>query len=119
MARKHGITKQILTGGDMSSDITTSVVDVDGLDSAVFIVAWDTGASLSGEFDVEASVDGTTFVELDITDVTGATPQPTGATGNFVLLVEFATFKQLRVKYSSTAGSGNLNVSYRGESRGA
>lgn len=107
MSRKHVIRAvQIVTDGDMSSDITSTELNVEQLDNASVHVSW-TSSSIDGTLTAEAKngSDGSWY-ELDF-NVT----IPVDTDNDFHQLVfRQLPFTHLRLKYTANSGTGALNA---------
>lgn len=114
MGRKHVTNRhRVIANGDMSGNITSEIVDVEQLDHCRFIGEY-SGIGLSGSFNIYSSDDKSFWTELEITPLTAV------ATGeSFAILVNQIDFKYIKLTYTSTAGTGALNVYIKGASIGA
>lgn len=94
----------ILDAGDMSGDLVSLEVNVKHLDDCAFDLIF-TGTP-TGDFSIEATIDGETWTALDF----GTPIQATGSAGNHLINLNLVPFFKLRVAYDATSGSGELNV---------
>lgn len=104
MGRKNTILFQNVTNGDMSSNITSPVTDISYMDNVGIELVF-TGTP-SGTFYVEASNDGATFTAMDF-----GSPGPlaSGSASSIILNIQQCPYRQLRVRYVRSSGSGTLN----------
>lgn len=96
---------QVVTDGDMSDDVTSLETTVNYMDNSGYQVIW-TGAP-TGVFSVEVTINGTAWEALTFNPALSA---PAGSGGSFVIDLNQLPFKQIRFVYTSTSGTGVLNV---------
>ena len=100
---KENIFNQlVLTNGDMSGNLESSVVDVSRLDAVVFYAKY-TGSPV-GELKLQVSVDSINYVDLADSNVNIA------AAGQFMWNVTNTNYDKIKLVYTFTSGSGTLNV---------
>ena len=113
MARKH-VTKptKIIDAGDISGNLTSTVVNVENLDKGSIHVEW-SGTSPVGTITVEARnrnpQDNTTtppWIELNF----GSTISVSGNTGDHQLIFNELPFTEFRVQYVATSGTGSITA---------
>lgn len=98
---------QIVTDGNMTSNITSDVVDLSKTDGYAVFAKW-TG-SPNGTIKIQVSVDGSNYVDLD-----GSTTAVSGA-GDALWEITTAYYDKVRVVFTFTSGSGTLNVHINGK----
>lgn len=104
--RKNVSKVHLVEDGDMSGNITSDAVDVRYLDNVAIQLVW-TGTP-TGTFDIQGTVDGETWAGLSF----GGSPAAVGAAGNHLIALNNVPFDQLRVVYTSSAGTGTLQVHF-------
>ena len=105
MARKNIVKPyQVVTSGDMSSDVTSDATNIQFLDAVAYQLIW-TGTP-TGSFSVQGTVDGTNWDDLTLsTNISAA-----GSGDTALVSLSDLPFKQIRVKYTASSGSGTLDV---------
>lgn len=103
----------IISAGDMSGNINSSVVDVTHVDNAGLQVVW-SASSPVGSLQVQGTIDGTNFFDLLPSPLSIST-----ATGNVYVQIAQICFASLKVVYTFTSGTGTLNVTLCARSEGA
>lgn len=108
MGRKHVVhSYEMFDSVDISTNQTSSITNVEQLDQATIHISW-TGTSPVGEITVEArngSADN--WYELDFGL---AAISISGASGDHQILFREMPFTDIRLKYASTSGTGNLTA---------
>lgn len=118
MAGKSLPPFQIVTAGDMSGNITSTVTDVRNFDNVAVELVF-TGTP-TGTFSVEGSLDygyqaggnfnpavnAGTWTALSLSP----TPAASGGAGSVLLDLNQISFAFIRVKYAFTSGTGTLNA---------
>lgn len=118
MARKMvGRPFQVVTSGDMSSDITGEETTVTFTDNVGFQVVWI--GTPTGTFSVEGTIDGITWTALDVRDADGNPPNAAGAAGSLLININQLPYDKVRLKYDATSGSGTLQAYNMTKSVGA
>ena len=114
MSRKHVTPRfQAITDGDMSSDITSIVTDVEQCDHCRYTARY-TGTGLSGSFKIWSSDDKILWFELDIETLNAV------ATGEDIdITILQIDFKYIKLVYTAVAGTGTLNAYIKAASVGA
>lgn len=103
MSFNENIFNQILLlNGDMSTNLTTDVIDTSRLNAVVFFAKY-TGAPV-GSLKLQVSVDNVNFVDLP------DSPQAVSAAGQFMWNVTDTNYDKIRLVYTRTSGTGTLNV---------
>lgn len=87
----------------MATDLTSVTVNLQGALGFSVEASWATGSSLDGSILVEVSNSGTVWVSIWTANVSGAT-------GSVALNVERSMFRQFRVTWDRTAGTGDLSA---------
>lgn len=114
MARKNIIEPfKLFNNVDISTNQTSDSTDIKHLDNVGIVVEW-SGSSPSGEFFVECAnpdpnilnESSWTWSELDF----GSDIVISGNSGSHIINMTQNPFAKLRVKYTSTSGSGNLTA---------
>lgn len=103
----------IVSGGDMSADVTSPETSVKNLDQITYEIVW-TGTLPVGSIEVQTQVK----------DVWQAIALPSigvsGNSGSHLITINSAShFQKLRVVYKRTGGTGSLTVSIIGAVLGA
>lgn len=121
MARKNVIQAfKMIEDGDMSSNITSSVTNVENLDKAAILVEW-TSSSINGVITVEArhqkkeTAAQATWYELDF----GAAITVTTDNSSHQIVLNELPFTDIRVVYTATSGTGTLNATITSKTVGA
>ena len=106
MGRKNVLKSfKLFDQEDISVSATSAETSVINLDKASIAVAW-TGTSPVGEITVEArNGEKDAWVQLDI-----ATMAISGNSGNHRILFLELPFTDIRMQYTSTSGTGNLDA---------
>lgn len=105
--RKNSICVKHVDAVDMSSDVTSDSIDCRNMEFITFQFIF-TG-SPTGTFTVEASLDGSTWTELSLAELTAA-----GSGGNHLVDLYNVNYQNIRTKYTASSGSGSLDVWYKG-----
>jgi hypothetical protein len=116
MSRKSIVKSfQIFDTVDISTNQTSSAVNVLKLDQASISISW-SGTAPVGVITVEAK-NGTndSFYELDF----GTTIPVSGNSGNHQIILSEMPFEEIRVIYTSTSGTGSLDAIYTAKVLGA
>jgi hypothetical protein len=95
-----------LVSGDMSADVVGPVTVIDKIDQVCYQVAW-TSSDAIGTISVQGSVDGSTFIDLTFSP---ALTQPSSDNGSYLVNLALTPFSYIRLKYTRTSGSGDLQV---------
>lgn len=108
--------KKIITAGDMSADVTSSVVEIKGInDLAVQLIF--TG-SPTGTFYIQSSVDyginGASATWAAVT-TSPATISASGSGSNHLISLEGYSFPWVRVFYDFSSGTGSLDAYISGK----
>tara|TARA_R110002126_G_C10056923_1_gene461039 strand:+ start:165 stop:482 length:318 start_codon:yes stop_codon:yes gene_type:complete len=98
-----------MTDGDLSGNLTTAEVSVRYLDNVAIQAVWVDGGSLSGEFKIDGSVDGTNFEELDLSTTTAGVATVTGSDQHLIELIN-VSYDRIRVRFVFSAGAGTGQV---------
>jgi len=123
MARKNVVNAfSMITDGDMSAEIISSVTDVKNLDNAAIRLTWDIGGTPVGTVTVEAvqtkesepEADYEWF-ELDF----GSTITIDNTGTEHQLIFNQLTFDKIRLKYNRTSGTGTMNAKITAKTVGA
>lgn len=98
---------KIVTDGNMSSNITSSMVDLSKTDGYSVYAKW-TGSPV-GVIELRASLDGINFVPISgsATNVNSA--------GDALWEITTAFYDKIIVVYTATSGTGTLNVQINGK----
>lgn len=111
---------QIVTEGDMSGDVISDPFRVDYVDNVFLQVVW-TGAPV-GSFTIEGNLSYSKAANFNVNPIvvpdgtwtsltfTPDLTAPSGSDGDFIAAVPFAPGTIFRIKYTSTSGTGSLNV---------
>ena len=99
---------KIVTSGDMSSNIASSVVDLSITNGYAIQAIW-TG-SPEGNLKLQISND-----EINWTDIGESVVATGGTAGSTMWLEPSAMYDKVRVVYEATSGSGTLNVQINGK----
>jgi hypothetical protein len=92
--------------GDMSDDIVGPTTTIDIADQVCYQVAW-TSSDAVGVISVQGSVDGSTFYDLTFSPIL---TQPNSDNGGYLINLGLIPFTYIRLKYTSTSGSGALTA---------
>jgi len=98
---------KIVTNGDMSTDVESTVTDMSKTNGYSVYAKW-TGSPV-GTIKLKASLDDINFV-----DITGS-ETAVNSTGEVLWEVTSAFYDKLKVVYTSTSGTGTLNVQINGK----
>lgn len=110
------INAQIITDASMAANVTSSVVDMTHKERARAMfeysiqAIWSSGSSPVGTLKIQASIDGSTFV-----DISGTVVGVTGNSGSVMWNVEGHSYKFLQLVYTRSSGSGTLNAYFNGK----
>ena len=108
--RKNNLTNvAIVTGGDMSGNVTSAVTDVRWLDNLVMYLIF-TGTP-TGVFAVEVSPDQQNWFPLALVP----SPIASGSAGNHRIELNQLSDPYIRAKYTATSGSGSLTATISGK----
>lgn len=114
MARKHVLKKhQVVTAGDMSSDVTSDPTNIENLDHIAYQAVW-TGTP-TGSVTIEGTVDGDTWTTITLDTTISAA----GSADDALIVLNNLPFVSIRLKYTASSGSGTLNVNISGKTGGA
>jgi hypothetical protein len=102
------LNNSVVSNGDMSADITSSVVDVSEIKSIAVQASW-SGSSPVGTLHIQASLDNVTYTNLT------AGSSISGNTGSVVVNYPDYAFKYVRLFYDVTSGTGTLQCSIAGK----
>jgi hypothetical protein len=102
IARKIDKQEQIVASGDMSGDITSSVVELAAYRNQAIQAVW-TGSPV-GNIQMEVSNDGTNWF------VQGSPVAAGGSAGTAMFTVQFAPWAKSRLFFDFTSGTGVLNA---------
>jgi len=98
----------VITNGDMSGNLTSSIVDVSKINATVFYAKW-TGTP-TGSIKLQVSIDDVNWVDLpSSSQATG------GAAGDFMWNVTDTNYDKIKLVYTFSSGSGTLNVQANGK----
>jgi hypothetical protein len=98
---------KIVTNGDMTSNITSSVVDLSITDGYSVYAKW-TGTPV-GAIQLKASLDGINFV------IIAGSPTDVNGPGEALWEVTTAFYDKILVEYVASGGSGTLNAQINGK----
>lgn len=102
----HLLDKQIVSAGNLSGNITSDGLEVKAAIRMSLQVSW-TGSSPVGTLKVQGSNDNITFAD----DPEQASPLAiSGSSGQALIKIANTSYNYVRVLYTSTSGSGSLNV---------
>lgn len=102
----------VLTAGDMSTSLTTLVTSVGATDNVAYQLVY-TGSPV-GTFLVEASINGTDWSALTFSTAITTSSAPSGSLIN----INQIPYRQLRLRYVPTSGTGSLTVWFEGKRLG-
>lgn len=94
----------LVSAGDMSSDITSTAIQLMGFDNLGIQFIW-TGTP-TGDFGVEISLNSSDWTALPLSPA----PAAAGSAGNEYVEVNQSTAKYLRCTYVASSGSGSLQI---------
>ena len=120
MGRKNVVKSfDMIDSADMSGNITSSTTDVINLDKASIYISW-SGTSPVGTIVVEATnsdpVDSqSVWREVNM----GATISVSGNSGSHDLIFTELPFRAIRLVYTATSGSGDLDATISAKTTGA
>jgi hypothetical protein len=97
----------------MAADITTAAVDISNVDDISIVYDWSLGSSPVGSIIVEVRNGESPWSTLDIAPPAAISLN----TGNNNIQITNVSFKELRLIYSRTGGSGTLNAWLTGKGR--
>lgn len=98
-------TKQIVTSGDMSGNITSDTIGVERLDNVGIQLQW-TGTP-TGDFFVDARIhEDAPWTELSISPSVAAS----GSASDWLISLTQIPYSELRVRYERSAGTGTLEA---------
>lgn len=111
----------VITNGDMSGNITSSVTVIQNSSMLSYDISW-AGTAPVGTMSVQVSntytqnADGTVANPGNWTTLTLSAPTPvTGATGNGFIDVDATGAYAIRLVYNFTSGTGRLNATITGK----
>lgn len=96
---------RVVEDGNMASNITSDSVDISNIDSVAIVYSW-SGVSPSGTVFIEVKNGDSPWTTLTVSPL-AVISSNTGA-NNFQLTE--LSFKELRVYYARTSGTGTLNA---------
>lgn len=103
----------LVSGGDLSANLTSDPVDMQYMDNAGISVAWTgtpTGTiSIQGSLDYKPTDPPRAGNWFDLT-FDPALSQPAGSSGSILVNVNQLPYPWLRVNYVSASGSGNVDI---------
>lgn len=102
ISRRIGSTTQIVTAGDASGDITSSVQDISAQRHLAVQVDWD--GTPAGNLQLQVSNDGVSWFDQGSPVATG------GAPGVAMITEQFAPWSKARLFFDWTSGAGTLNA---------
>lgn len=122
MSSRRPITPhKVITNGDMSGDITSSVSIIQSTSMISYDVSW-TGTAPVGVMAVQVSnsysqnADGTVKDPGNWTDlVLSATPTVSGSPGNGFIDIDECAAYAMRIQYRRTSGTGTMQVVVSGK----
>ena len=97
--------KLIITNQLMTSNITSTPLDMSQVDSVVFYASW-TGTP-TGTLKLQVSL---TTTDADFVDLLDSSVTVAGAAGKFMWNVTNTNFDQIRLVYTFGSSTGTLNV---------
>lgn len=110
--RKYLPPYKIVTDGDMSANITSTVTEIKYLDQiSIQITSVNTNAI--GQFSIEGSLDNLTFVPITLSPTIAATTS--GNNDAIIVDMKLLSFPYIRVKYTRTSGAGICQVYISGK----
>jgi len=107
----HLFNIQIVTNGDMSSNITSLSTDID--ESVSYCIQATFTGSPVGSIKIQGSNDPTLLGYTDITESITAI----SAAGSYMINVEFPAYSYVQLVYTRTSGSGTMNAKINGKRR--
>lgn len=102
------VADKVISAGDLSGSITSETIDVRLQYGFSVIAAW-TGTSPSGTLKVQASPDGTLWVDAGVSASIGPN------TGSLFINKEWQFYPYLRLVYTRTSGSGSIDIWFAGK----
>lgn len=110
--RYHIYKTQIITNGDMSSNIISTATDLNKTNTRSFSIQFNfTGTSPVGIVYIEGSNDqGNTY-----TQISDSISPITGNSGSCLINVEFPAYELVRLQYIRTSGIGTVNCFINGK----
>lgn len=107
MGRKNVVKSyKMIDQGDISGNVTSEVTNVTNLDKASIRVDW-SGTSPVGTLEVQArNGEKESFFAIDM----GSTINITGNSGDHQLIFNELPFTDIRLVYTSTSGTGNIDA---------
>ena len=103
---------QIVTDGDMSANITSPSVDISNVDDISIVYDW-VGTSPIGTLIVQVKNGDSPWSQLDISPPASVLNN----SGNNNIQITNVSFKELRLAYNHTSGTGTLNAYLTGKGR--
>lgn len=98
----------IVTNGNMSGNITSTVVPLQYEDNVGIQLVW-TGSPV-GTFAVQVSLDQINWIDLPSTAFNGTYPVPGTTSSPAYLDMALMSAAYIRLSYTSTSGTGTLNA---------
>lgn len=95
------LNQQVITNGNMSSDVTSSSVDIGEARSICAQIYW-TGTSPAGNFYVQGSNDGNNWA------LASSAVAVSGNSGSLLINLDAPAFRYARIFYDSTSGTGTV-----------
>jgi len=91
---------QTVTNGDMAGNITSGASSIRYLNAVAIQFVWTATGTPNGAFTIEATVNGTDWIDL------GITISVIGSAGKFMQILSGAdaAFDKVRVKYTASSG---------------
>ena len=99
----HARNETIINAQSMGSDVTSSSENTNNIRSFSIHVFWSGGGTPIGSLILQASNDGTNFVDVETNSVTGNS-------GGIMYNVENPSYSYARVKYVRTSGSATMSA---------
>ncbi len=118
MSRKHYAGEHlVLDNGDVAGNLTSQPSEVKSTDRVLYIAKW-TSVGINGSLTFEISDDkndASSWTELDFGQIIPVNVD----NDEHQVLISQVTFKYIRAKYNFTAGTGNIDITFRAASQGA
>lgn len=103
---------QVIASGDMSGAIASPSVDISNVDDISIVYEW-AGTSPVGTLFVQVKNGDSPWSVLDISPPAAIS----GNSGNNNIQITNVSFKELRLTYTRTSGTGTLNAYLTGKGR--
>lgn len=101
----------IITGGNLSGDITSSSQSLNGVRGCAVQFIWSGATSPVGDVRLQGSNDNVTF-----TDISDSILSVSGNSGSCLINYDMPNFGYVRLKYTRTSGSGGtVNCTINGK----